>query len=93
MRMHKVHRNSLRQADNNCCCGFLQGGHLQGYKTTWGLHCPGTARGKLLAKLADIMEAHTEELAALEALDVGAYKRNEWLTLSSISFMIQAKLI
>jgi len=35
----------------------------QAYKNSWGLKCPGTARGKLLAKLAD-------ELAALEALNV-----------------------
>jgi aldehyde dehydrogenase (NAD+) len=46
------------------------------YKTAWGLHCPGAARGKLLSKLADIMEAHTEELAALEALDVGKTYQN-----------------
>lgn len=52
-------------------------GHFQAFKTTWGLHCPGSARGKLLAKLADLMEAHTEELAALEALDVGASIRIE----------------
>jgi aldehyde dehydrogenase (NAD+) len=52
-------------------------GHFQAYKTTWGLHCPGTTRGKLLAKLADIMEAHRDELAALEALDVGASNQNE----------------
>lgn len=28
-------------------------------------------RGKLLNKLADLLEAHTEEFAALEALNVG----------------------
>ncbi|KAF8622984.1 hypothetical protein AX15_006582 [Amanita polypyramis BW_CC] len=41
------------------------------FKTTWGLHCPGTTRGRLLAKLADIMEEHEAELGALEALNVG----------------------
>ncbi|KAM6494578.1 aldehyde dehydrogenase [Amanita muscaria] len=41
------------------------------FKTVWGLHTPGDERGKLLLKLADIIEAHTDELAALEALDVG----------------------
>jgi len=41
------------------------------YKTTWGLHCPGAVRGKLLSKLADLIEEQKDEFAALEALDVG----------------------
>lgn len=44
---------------------------IQAYKTTWGLHCPGAQRGRLLNKLADLLEQHIDELAALEALDVG----------------------
>lgn len=31
----------------------------------------GRARGKILYKLADLIEAHTDELAALETLDNG----------------------
>ena len=34
---------------------------------------PGSERGKLLAKLADLVEQHGDELAALEALNVGQY--------------------
>ncbi|EKM81449.1 hypothetical protein AGABI1DRAFT_36322 [Agaricus bisporus var. burnettii JB137-S8] len=41
------------------------------YKTSWGLKVPGSERGKLLAKLADLVEQHGDELAALEALNVG----------------------
>jgi acyl-CoA reductase-like NAD-dependent aldehyde dehydrogenase len=41
------------------------------YKTSWGLKCPGSVRGKLLNKLADLIEANIDEFAALEALDVG----------------------
>ncbi|KAI6032739.1 aldehyde dehydrogenase [Pisolithus orientalis] len=41
------------------------------FETTWGLNCPGNKRGHLLNKLASLMEEHTEELAALEALDNG----------------------
>jgi len=41
------------------------------YKTSWGLKCPGTMRGKMLSKLADLVEANAEEFAALEALDAG----------------------
>ncbi|KAG5645864.1 hypothetical protein DXG03_005206 [Asterophora parasitica] len=41
------------------------------YKTSWGLKCPGTVRGKLLNKLADLIEANIDEFAALESLDVG----------------------
>ena len=41
------------------------------YDHSWGLKVPGTERGKLLNKLADLMEAHADELAAIEALDNG----------------------
>lgn len=41
------------------------------YDTSWGLKVPGAQRGKLLAKLADLIELHADELAALEALDNG----------------------
>ena len=41
------------------------------YETTWGLNCPGTERGKLISKLADIMEEHADDLSAVEALDNG----------------------
>lgn len=39
--------------------------------TTWGLHCPGSERGRLMYKLAELIEANAEELAALETLDTG----------------------
>jgi hypothetical protein len=41
------------------------------YDTVWGLKVPGTERGKLLLKLADLVEKHGDELAALEALNNG----------------------
>ncbi|KXN85885.1 Aldehyde dehydrogenase [Leucoagaricus sp. SymC.cos] len=41
------------------------------YKTVWGLKVPGAERGKLLGKLADLVEKHADEMAALEALNVG----------------------
>lgn len=41
------------------------------YKTAWGLKVPGYERGRLLAKLADLIEKHADELSALEALDAG----------------------
>ncbi|KAF9007190.1 aldehyde dehydrogenase [Cyathus striatus] len=41
------------------------------YKTVWGLKTPGSVRGKLLNKLADLLEKHLDEFAALESLDVG----------------------
>ncbi|KIJ92760.1 hypothetical protein K443DRAFT_685075 [Laccaria amethystina LaAM-08-1] len=41
------------------------------YKTSWGLKTPGVVRGKLLNKLADLIEENAAEFAALEALDVG----------------------
>jgi aldehyde dehydrogenase (NAD+) len=45
------------------------------FKTTWGLNVNGATRGRLLNKLADLIEQNQEELAAIEALDNGkAYK-------------------
>ena len=41
------------------------------YKTSWGLKVPGEQRGKMLFKLADLMEQRAEEIAAIETLDVG----------------------
>ncbi|KAI0033622.1 aldehyde dehydrogenase domain-containing protein [Vararia minispora EC-137] len=41
------------------------------FQTVWGLNMPGSDRSRLLGKLADLMEAHSDELAALEALDNG----------------------
>jgi aldehyde dehydrogenase (NAD+) len=45
------------------------------FEESWGLKVPGSERGKLLMRLADLIEQNAEELAALEALDNGkAYK-------------------
>ncbi|RDB20392.1 Aldehyde dehydrogenase [Hypsizygus marmoreus] len=41
------------------------------YKTSWGLKCPGAVRGKLLNKLADLLEKNIDEFTALEVLDAG----------------------
>ncbi|KAJ7277283.1 aldehyde dehydrogenase [Mycena rebaudengoi] len=41
------------------------------YKTSWGLKVPGTARAKLLNRLADLLERDMDKFAALEALNVG----------------------
>ncbi|EMD41318.1 hypothetical protein CERSUDRAFT_78973 [Gelatoporia subvermispora B] len=41
------------------------------YETVWGLNCPGNERGRLLNKLADLMDIHRDEYAAVEALDNG----------------------
>ncbi|KAG1779901.1 putative 1-pyrroline-5-carboxylate dehydrogenase [Suillus placidus] len=41
------------------------------YKTSWGLKVPGAQRGKLMSKLAVLMEEHIAEFAALDALANG----------------------
>ncbi|KAF9232075.1 aldehyde dehydrogenase domain-containing protein [Melanogaster broomeanus] len=41
------------------------------FETVWGLNTPGAQRSILLGKLAVLMEAHADELAAIEALDNG----------------------
>ncbi|PPQ64575.1 hypothetical protein CVT26_001973 [Gymnopilus dilepis] len=41
------------------------------FKESWGYKCPGGQRGRLLYRLAELMEEKIDEFAALEALDVG----------------------
>ncbi|TFK23194.1 indole-3-acetaldehyde dehydrogenase [Coprinopsis marcescibilis] len=41
------------------------------YKTSWGSKVPGSVRGQLIKKLADLIEKYSNELAALESLNVG----------------------
>ncbi|KZT24318.1 aldehyde dehydrogenase [Neolentinus lepideus HHB14362 ss-1] len=52
------------------------------FDTTWGLHVAGAVRGKLLGRLADLMEERADELAALEALDNG--KTFSWAKTSDV---------
>lgn len=42
------------------------------FETTWGHNTSGSKRAALLNKLANIMEAHFDELCAVEALDNGS---------------------
>lgn len=41
------------------------------YDTTWGLHKSGVERGKILLKIANLIERDIDEIAAVEALDNG----------------------
>lgn len=41
------------------------------YKTSWGTKVPASERGRLLNKLADLIERDVDQLSALEALDAG----------------------
>ena len=41
------------------------------FDTVWGPRCSGSERGRLLNKLADLMESRFDELCAVEALDNG----------------------
>ena len=43
------------------------------YKTSWGLKVPGSERGKLLHKLAELVEKNADTFAAIEALDGGKH--------------------
>lgn len=44
------------------------------FTTTWGLHMSGAERGRLMNKLADLIDENAEELAALETLDSGTFE-------------------
>jgi aldehyde dehydrogenase (NAD+) len=41
------------------------------FNTVWGLNTPGFERGKLLIKIAELMERDLDILASIEALDNG----------------------
>ncbi|KAJ7171286.1 aldehyde dehydrogenase [Mycena filopes] len=41
------------------------------YKTSWGLKCPGFERGKLLMRLADLLDRDIDQFAALESINAG----------------------
>jgi len=56
------------------------------FDTVWGSHSSSSQRGRLLNKLADIMESRFEELCAIEALDNG--KTFEWARNADVPFSI-----
>ncbi|KAF9255421.1 aldehyde dehydrogenase [Marasmius fiardii PR-910] len=41
------------------------------YENSWGTKVPGVERGRLLFKLADLIEQNSDEIAALETLNMG----------------------
>ncbi|SPO25629.1 probable indole-3-acetaldehyde dehydrogenase [Ustilago trichophora] len=43
----------------------------EAFETVWGENTPGDARGRLLIKLAELVEKNIDELAAIESLDNG----------------------
>jgi aldehyde dehydrogenase (NAD+) len=43
------------------------------FETVWGLNTPGSKRGEALWALAQAMERHKDELAAIESLDNGEF--------------------
>ncbi|KAI0259301.1 aldehyde dehydrogenase [Gloeopeniophorella convolvens] len=56
------------------------------YEHSWGLRVPGAERGILLTKLADLMQTHYDELAALEALDNG--KTFSWAKAADLNMSV-----
>ncbi|KAH9958072.1 aldehyde dehydrogenase [Russula dissimulans] len=61
------------------------------FHNSWGLKVPGAERGRFLSKLADLMEKHSDELAAVEALNGGktfdgAKKMDLRLSISTIRY-------
>ncbi|EIM91726.1 aldehyde dehydrogenase [Stereum hirsutum FP-91666 SS1] len=57
------------------------------FDTVWGLNAPGSYRGKLMHRLAELMDEKKEELAALEALDVG--KTFKWAMDADLNIAIE----
>jgi aldehyde dehydrogenase (NAD+) len=56
------------------------------FDTVWGLNVPGSRRSQLMWALADAIEKHKEELAALEALDNG--KTFHWALVGDLPMTI-----
>lgn len=61
------------------------------FDTTWGLNTSGPKRGELLWKLAQLMETHKNELAAIEALDNGDFS-GSYLKQIRVYYEKQARL-
>lgn len=60
------------------------------YDISWGLRVPGTERGALLYKLADLILAHADELAALITLESGkAWTRSKFLEVTYGSAIVR----
>ncbi|TEB33828.1 aldehyde dehydrogenase [Coprinellus micaceus] len=57
------------------------------FDSAWGLNASGAKRSELLWKLAQLMEANLDELAAIESLDNG--KTFGWAKGTDVSFAIQ----
>ncbi|KAF4610319.1 hypothetical protein D9613_010285 [Agrocybe pediades] len=57
------------------------------FDTVWGLKVGGLERSQLLWDLAQVMEKHKEELAAIEALDNG--KTYDWAYGTDVTFAIE----
>ena len=57
------------------------------FDNAWGLKVPGVERGKYLHRLADLLAANADELAALEVLDNG--KTFSWAKAVDITFSIE----
>ena len=56
------------------------------FDTVWGHNTPGYERGKLLYKLAELLETHKETISALEALDNG--KTFSWAKKADVTMSI-----
>ncbi|KAJ7673987.1 aldehyde dehydrogenase domain-containing protein [Mycena polygramma] len=57
------------------------------FDTVWGLKAPGALRAQLLMNLALLMEKHTDELCAIEAIDNG--KTFNWAKNVDVAFATQ----
>jgi aldehyde dehydrogenase (NAD+) len=56
------------------------------FDTVWGHNMPGFERGKLMYRLAELLEKHQDEFAAVEALDNG--KTFAWAKKADIAMSI-----
>jgi aldehyde dehydrogenase (NAD+) len=63
----KLHEASPKDVDEAVAAA------QKAFDTVWGLNISGFERGKLLMKLADIMDERRGELASIESLDNGSY--------------------
>ncbi|KAJ7266416.1 aldehyde dehydrogenase [Mycena haematopus] len=67
----KIAAVSLGSAKDVDIAAFPRAKRMQAYKTTWGLKCPGKERGRLMIRLADLLERDMDTFAALECINAG----------------------
>ena len=68
--LHALEGGGVVEAPSKDVDRAVEAAHIA-FETSWGTKVPGSERGKLLLKLAELIERDLDEIAAIESLDNG----------------------